>query len=454
MRRSLTANLMLSTAVTLVAGMLCVFGSWALVSHFQPSWLRDRDLAAMADHIVDGVVFDSQDRPSGVRLRHTLQQVMDALPLDVFYQILDPKGTVLISSNGDSNSCLPAGIVPQNALGISTQLRSGQLLHVIVLPVVRPKATSYMLVARSTRFDETLLDNDASTVRLAALVASIAAMMAFSVVILVTMNRMLRRLKGISAAAACIDPANLRARLAVENVPKEIVPLIESFNQALARLEAGFRIQQEFLATAAHELKTPLALIRGEIELDGPTNRKAILSDLDHMGRHVHQLLHLAEVSDANNLAFSPTDATPVVHDAVGFIERLTQARQILVQIDHPSVPVMIGADASALFVLVRNLVENAAHHAPNHSTILVTVDPQGISVRDQGPGIPVDDMPMLFKRFWRGAHRRDVGAGLGLSICSEVARGHGWTLSARNLLPSGAEFRVAFATPETRRLA
>ena len=445
MRLSLTANLMLSTAITLVAGLLCVFGSWALLTHVQPDWWRDRDLAGMANYVEEGMAFDGQGRPTSIHLRHTLQQVMEALPQDVFYQVLDPTGRVLISSNGDLNPFLPTGTDPRNALGISTRLRSGLLLHVIVLPVIRANATSYLVLARSARFDETLLENDASTVRLAALVASVAAMIAFALVVFVTINRMLRRLKGISAAAARIAPANLQARLAVENVPKEIVPLIESFNQALERLETGFRIQQEFLATAAHELKTPLALIRGEIELDGPTNRQAILADLDHMSRHVHQLLHLAEVSDVNNLVFAPTDVVLVVEDAVGFIARLTQARHVRVQIDHPSAPVTIDADASALFVLIRNLVENAAHHAPDQSTIVVTVDPTGISVRDEGPGIPADDMPMLFKRFWRGAHRRDMGAGLGLSICSEVARGHGWSLSARNLLPTGAEFAVAF---------
>ena len=447
MRLSLTANLMLSTAVTLVAGLLCVFGSWALLTHFQPSWLRDRDLAGMARDVAEGIAFDGQDRPTGVHLRHTLQQVMEALPQDVFYQVIDPKGKVLFSSNGDFSALLPTGVDPQHARDTSTRLRSGLQLRVIVLPVTRANMTNYVLVARSDRFDETLLENDASTVKQAAAVESVGAMVAFALVVLVTINRMLRRLKDISAAAARIDPTNLQARLAVEDVPREIVPLIESFNLALGRLEAGFRIQQEFLATAAHELKTPLALIRGEFELDGPTNRKAILADLDHMSRHVHQLLHLAEVSDVNNLVFALTDVTLVVEDAVESIARLTQARHIRVRIDHPSEPVMIDADASALFALIRNLVENAANHAPDRSTILVTINPMGISVRDEGPGIPPGDMPKLFKRFWRGAHRRDKGAGLGLSICSEVARGHGWSLSAHNLQPSGAEFTVEFGS-------
>jgi signal transduction histidine kinase len=106
----------------------------------------------------------------------------------------------------------------------------------------------------------------------------------------------------------------------------------------------------------------------------------------------------------------------------------------------------MISADASALFVLVRNLVENAVHHAPPGSLVEVVVEANGVTVLDYGAGIREEDMPMLFKRFWRGAHRRDEGAGLGLSICGEVVRGHGWTLGARNVESAGAEFRLSFA--------
>ncbi len=445
MRPSLTANLMLSAAATLVACLLFVFGSWALLTHFQPSWLRDRDLAGMAKDVANGIEFDDQGRPTSVHLRHALQQVMEALPRDIFYQVIDPKGTVLMSSDADSAAFLPAGIDPQHAPGMSTRRRSGLQVRVVVLPVIRANTTSYVLVAGSDRFYETLLENDTSTIKIAAAVESIAAIVVFALVVLITIHRMLGRLKEISAAAARIAPTNLQARLSVEDVPREIVPLIESFNLALGRLEDGFRIQQEFLATAAHELKTPLALIRGEFELGGPTNRKAILADLDHMSRHVHQLLHLAEVSDVNNLVFSSTNVTLVAEDAVESIARLTQARHVHVQIDHPSQAVMVDADASALFALIRNLVENAANHAPDSSTIRVTIGPPGISVRDEGPGIAPDDIPKLFKRFWRGAHRRDKGAGLGLSICSEVARSHGWSLSARNLRPAGAEFAVEF---------
>jgi two-component system sensor histidine kinase QseC len=446
MRRSLSADLMLSTALTLLAGMLCVFGSWALVSRYQPSWIRDSDLENMARNVAGGVVFDADGRPTGVNVGRRLRPVLTALPHDVFFQVLDRQRRVVLSSNGSSASALPESVDPATVAAILETTTAGLPARMKVTTLETKQGPLFVLMSRSDRFDETLLADEARSIRLSALVTIVAAMLVFSAAIFVTMNRMLRRVRGISAAAARIDPANLKSRLATEEVPRELTPLIDSFNGALERLEAGFRIQQEFLAAAAHELKTPLALVRGEIELRGATNKARILSDLDHMNRQVHQLLHLAEVSDAGSLALSMIDPCVVVQDVADFIERLARARHVAVLVRCPDQPLRIRADSSALFILVRNLVENAVHHAPDRSTVLLEVDALGIAVRDEGPGIPAADLPLLFQRFWRGGHRRDDGAGLGLSICNEIARGHGWRLTAANRTPSGAEFRVRFS--------
>jgi signal transduction histidine kinase len=445
MRRSLSANLMLSTALALLAGMLCVFGVCALVAHLQPAWIRDGAIDNMARHVAGGVVFDANGRPADVKVRRRLQPVFAALPNDVFFQILDRQGHVVLSSNGSPVSALPASIDPATVVGIFDGTIAGLSTRMTVKRLETKQGPFFALVSRSDRFDETLLDDEAARIRFASFVTIVASMVVVSAVVFVTLGRMLRRLRGISAVAADIAPGNLRSRLETRDVPRELAPLIDSFNGALERLEAGFRIQQEFLSTAAHELKTPLALVRGEIELRGAANKARILSDLDHMDRQVHQLLHLAEVSDASCLAPSMIDPCPVVRDAAAFIERLAGARHVDVRVQCPRVPLQVRADASALFVLVRNLLENAVHHAPDHSSVVVQVDSEGIAVCDDGRGIAAADLPRLFERFWRGAHRRDDGAGLGLSICSEVARGHGWRLSAGNRVPVGAEFRVWF---------
>ena len=108
-------------------------------------------------------------------------------------------------------------------------------------------------------------------------------------------------------------------------MPRELRPLIRAFNEALDRLQKGYQVQQEFLASAAHELKTPLALIRGQVELSESPDRDLLLGDIDRMARQVHQLLHLAEVSEARNFQMAALDLGAVAAEATTFLQRLAQ---------------------------------------------------------------------------------------------------------------------------------
>ena len=94
--------------------------------------------------------------------------------------------------------------------------------------------------------------------------------------------------------------------------------------------------------------------------------------------------------------------------------------------------------------MLLKNLVENAIQHSPVGGVVAVTVDADHLCVRDEGPGIPSGELPKLFTRFWRGPARRNEGAGLGLSICEEIAAAHKWELAARST-GHGAEFILSF---------
>jgi two-component system, OmpR family, sensor histidine kinase QseC len=208
---------------------------------------------------------------------------------------------------------------------------------------------------------------------------------------------------------------------------------VESFNRALERLEQGYRIQQEFLATAAHELKTPLALIRGQIELGvDEQNREVLLQDVSLMARQVQQLLHLAEASEPQNYEFTSVDAGHLVVDVMNFIERLAAHQRVKLQVTVERGTNLQRADRGALFTLLKNLLENAIQHSRAGGVVQLHVDSKQISVRDEGPGVAPEDLPKLFTRFWRSAERRDLGAGLGLSICREIATAHGWELRAR----------------------
>jgi two-component system, OmpR family, sensor histidine kinase QseC len=223
----------------------------------------------------------------------------------------------------------------------------------------------------------------------------------------------LKPLRETSAAAARIDAYNISKRLSTRNLPSEFLPVVDAFNLTLDRLEKGYNVQRAFLAGAAHELKTPLALIRAQIDMDGNHNREVLLRDLDLMARQVNQLLHLAEASETQNYVFDCIDVAAVVEDVVDYLRRLAELRQVYVDIQcAPAVPAL-QADRGALFMLLKNLIENAIQHSPISGIVSVSIDADRISIRDEGPGIADDEIPKLFTRFWRGPQRRNEGAGL-----------------------------------------
>jgi two-component system sensor histidine kinase QseC len=266
----------------------------------------------------------------------------------------------------------------------------------------------------------------------------------FALAVYFTLSRLLVSLKEASMAASRIEPVNLSARLSSDHLPSEMSPLIDAFNLALGRLEQGYQVQKAFLEGAAHELKTPLALIRAQIELSSGSDRAALLQDVDLMARQVHQLLHLAEVSEAQNYVYAPTEVASVAREVIDHLYRLAERRSVSLQLLAPDEEIRAKADRSALFVLLKNLTENAIRHSPTGGVVSLHVDANYIEVRDLGDGIDEADFPHLFERFWRGGAERESGAGLGLAICREIARVHGWSLDAHNAKP-GAIFRLRF---------
>jgi signal transduction histidine kinase len=314
----------------------------------------------------------------------------------------------------------------------------------LTVPVGAADRPAFLQTARSERFNQAVFEIAGPVAQRSALTTLGVALAVFSGVVFLIMRRTFHQLRRVGDAAAVIEPHNLSHRLSVQGVPTEVAPLVEEFNVVLDRLEKGFRVQQEFLATAAHELKTPITVMRAQLEVEGVANRNALLKDLDQMARQVQQLLMLAEASEGQNYTMTDVDIAEIARSAMEQLFRLADARHVSLDLEV-SAPAIVSADPGATFVLVRNLLENAIHHAPSGTGVCVEVQLGAIVVRDAGPGIDPADLPELFKRFWRGKHRRDQGAGLGLAICLEIATRHGWSIVAGNRDP-GAEFAVRFA--------
>ncbi|WP_161137520.1 sensor histidine kinase [Schauerella aestuarii] len=449
-RNSLTVRLLAATALALLMTTTVVGAlSYVVVTHYPGVWL-EADFVSTAEEVADGLIFDAADRPIALKIHPGLTSAYEALHNDMLYRVVDPDGNVLLAADANAKPLAPHGEAFDPALTRFDLMRDGNLLHVATFPLDRPGPIYFLQLARSERFQQAMTGLESSTAHEAGLTATLAALLIFSAIVFYTIRRVLKPLHTASEAAAHITPGNRHTRLSTEGMPSELVPLITALNQALERLSVGYAVQQEFLATAAHELKTPLALMRGTVELGNSPDRTTLLADIDGMSRQVQQLLQLAECSESQNYTMGQTDMVGVVADATAKLSRLATNAHVVM---HTTLaPCVISADRAALFILLRNLLENAVRFAPRGSAIDIVLNAQGLSVRDYGVGISAQDIAMVFKRYWRGSESGNGefgtgGSGLGLAICLQIAQAHGWTISVHDAEP-GARFQVDFLQP------
>jgi signal transduction histidine kinase len=401
-------------------------------------------LGQQADWIASHLQFDAAGVPVALREPPDTAWVYTAATRDWKYRVVDASGRTLLSSDAGAPpfAATPSGFDP--ARERFDTVVDGLPLHVVTQSAAHDGHAFHVQAAISDRAATLFSGAVVGPVLKNALGIAAVSLLLFALGVHATLGHLLLPLRRASDAASRIAPRNLETRLSEAAMPREMRPLIRAFNAALDRLQQGYRVQQEFLASAAHELKTPLALIRGQVELSESADRALLLADIDRMARQVHQLLHLAEVSEARNFQMDAIELGAVATEATTFLQRLAQRGSVHLDLQLAEDLAPCRADRGAVFVLLKNLIENAIQHSPAGAVVTVDLRANGVSVRDEGEGIPPEHLPELFKRFWRGAARRDTGAGLGLAICHEIALAHGWSLVARNGA-AGAEFLVSF---------
>lgn len=429
------AGVMLSITLLVIASVVTL----------QSGLLARMDLNDLAQEMAGKIRFDGNGRPVELDMGDDdFSWVYDSLRRETAYRILDEAANVALLSQAGADFWPAGGRLPHLKPGSFDFEHQGAALHGATASVRHGGKTWYLQVAASTRLMTLLHRVALPLVGAGILVFSLVLLVAFGLCAYITLRYTFKPLRDVSEGAAAIAPRSIHARLSAEAVPAEIVPLVESFNRVLERLEKGYRVQQEFLGNAAHELKTPLALIRAQIELgkDGGGGRDCLLGDVEYMARQVQQLLHLAEASEAHNYKFGVVRMQDIVLEAVAYLQRMAETADVRLVASAPAGGVMWQADRGGLFTLLKNLLENAIEHAPRGSAVNIDILENSVTVRDAGPGVDVAQLPLLFERFWRGAHRRDHGAGLGLAICQEIALAHGWQLTAELAAP-GLRFRL-----------
>lgn len=270
-------------------------------------------------------------------------------------------------------------------------------------------------------------------------------------------GRALRPLDTVTETALQITRADdLSRRLALEApAGSEVGRLILAFNETLERLEDLFYSQRRFLADVSHELRTPLTAIRGNVDLirrmgADEESLEAIQTEAERLMRLVGDLLLLAQAETGNlPMAHDPVDVDTVLLEVFQQGRVLAQDHLTLAMGDWDQAQVV--GDRDRLKQLFLNLVANAVQYTPSGGRVTLSLRLVGewthISVTDTGPGIPAEEIPHLFERFYRmdrsRARKARTGAGLGLSIAYWIAHNHGGRIEVASELGKGTTFSV-----------
>ncbi len=241
-------------------------------------------------------------------------------------------------------------------------------------------------------------------------------------------------------------------------IPSEIASLVHSLNDLLTRLDQAASAQRVFVANAAHELRSPLAALK--LQLQHANRQGALGADatvaaklegrLNRLIHLVQQLLDLAR-ADADHVNIENVlDIRALAEHVVGDYSFTAESRGIDLGLVAPDIPLFVHGDSTGLTMLMANLVDNALRHTPEGGAVDVHLrgEAQGVALEviDTGPGIPQAELDKVTTRFYRGAEAIGQGSGLGLSIVSRVAERHHTKLSLKNRVDrAGLVARVAF---------
>lgn len=258
----------------------------------------------------------------------------------------------------------------------------------------------------------------------------------------------LRPLSLVKRAAASIDLHNIDHPLPTDGLPNELRPAVQAINAALARIAVGWQQQHFFMANAAHELRTPVAILQAridQIKLDSES-RVSLGRDVHRLRRLVDQLLIIARLDRQQTTSFTTLEMVDllqeVVADCAPYV--LRSRRSIDLQCSVPRWD--IKGDRQALGSLLTNLIDNATKAEPEGGTIFVKLDAEPshttITVSDHGAGIAEEDRQHVFEPFWRKDHH-EPGTGLGLAAARDIVTLHGGSIQIDQTPGGGASFRV-----------
>jgi signal transduction histidine kinase len=329
-------------------------------------------------------------------------------------------------------------------------------VRALAVPLVRGGEVAGVFVVASFPADD---HREVEQVVRVIAVAGLVVLVISTVLVWSLAGRVLRPVRELTTTARRITETDLSRRIPVTG-SDELAELGTTFNAMLDRLEEGFGHQRQFLDDVAHELRTPITIVQGHVDLlgDDPDERAesiAVIDDeLDRMNRYVTDLLVLAKAEQGDLLHLEPVDLGEFAANVRQRVDSLGDRLWVVDAAPRPGT-IAIEADSGRLMQAMLNLATNAVQHTGAGDEIGIGVEADGprdaphhvrLWVRDTGPGIPPEIIDQMFQRRFRGAAsraRRVEGMGIGLSIVDAIAKAHGGGASARNEPGSGARFVI-----------
>lgn len=446
--------------VGLLAIVLILFGLllyWVLYRSLMAE--VDRTLLTRAQQVANFIQVERLSVIFSGRVR-LVPQVDPLASPGVFLQVLDTNGNIL-----DKSSNLGGGTLPQDPKVITANQRAESMLYTVETGGSRLRVLSAPLIAgRSVvgivQVAASLRDIDTTLQRLAyLLMGGIGISLGLAALIGAFMARAaLSPIDRVTQTALRITRTeDLSRRIQGMEVQDEVGRLASTFNEMLDRIEGLFRTQQRFIADISHELRTPLTTIRGNLDLLRRMGRSqdqataasldAIQSETERMSRLVADLLLLAQADAGVALKREPVQLDSLLLE----IYRQTRviAEGLHVTLGHEDQAVVLG-DSDRLRQLFLNLMDNAVKYTPRGGRVTLSWQRADgwvrVDVSDTGVGIPAEDLPHIFDRFYRvdkARSREQGGTGLGLSIAQWIAHAHGGRIEVESQVGRGTTFTV-----------
>ena len=367
------------------------------------------------------------------------------------YQLLSADGTVL-ESGGFSAPYLPLPVAKgggQIVMQRETDAVSGNHIMAAALDLDDRHGPYWLRVVRNLEDAESLVAH-LMLGALEELYPPIALLLIAAVgVVVVTVLSSLRSLRAVSHQASMLSLNRLYERLHAKNLPRELVPLVQAVNASLDRLEADYRVQREFTANAAHQMRTPLATLRARLESRFSAQELGnVAFEIEQLARLVEQLLCLARLDSREQFQSAAFDAHAVALEVARELAPVALESEHYVTAATPDASVPAHGNATLTRLVFRNLIENAIQYTPAGTSITLSADSAAVIIADDGPGIAAHAAASLFERFRRGPNASGPGAGLGLAIAKCIMERQGGRLSLDANADLGARFVMEFPEP------